>query len=113
MILTGKRINARQDAQAVVPVHVECQLIAAGPLQAAPEHLARLHRSADGLGIVLPAGLEQTIGAAIAQLIAAEAMDGPDGDASIRITVSRGAFAGRGLLPPDETVEPTIVVQAY
>jgi branched-chain amino acid aminotransferase len=78
-----------------------------------PEHLARLHHSADGLGIVLPARLEQTIGAAIAQLVAAEALDGPDGDASIRITVSRGAFAGRGLLPPDETVEPTIVVQAW
>ena len=78
-----------------------------------PEHLARLRRSADGLGIALPAGLDATIGAAIADLLAAEAMDGPDGDASVRITVSRGVFAGRGLLPPDETVRPTLVIQAW
>jgi branched-chain amino acid aminotransferase len=77
------------------------------------EHLARLRRSADGLGIGLPAGLEATIAAAVADLVAAEALDGPDGDASVRITVSRGVFAGRGLLPPDETVEPTVVVQAW
>ena len=36
----------------------------------------------------------------IAALLAAEGLDGPDGDASIRITVSRGAWASRGLLPP-------------
>ena len=38
---------------------------------------------------------------------------GPAGDASVRITVSRGAFRGRGLLPPDETVAPTIAIQAW
>ena len=37
-------------------------------------------------------------------LLAAEGMDGPDGDASIRITVSRGPVRTRGLLPPDEAV---------
>ena len=41
----------------------------------------------------------------IAALLAAEGLDGPDGDASIRITVSRGPFRGRGLLPPDEVVD--------
>ena len=32
---------------------------------------------------------------------------------SLRITVSRGAFRGRGLLPPDEQVRPTIAIQAW
>jgi branched-chain amino acid aminotransferase len=40
-------------------------------------------------------------------------MGGADGDASVRITVSRGAFRGRGLLPPDEQVSATIAVQAW
>ena len=43
----------------------------------------------------------------------ADDLDGPDGDASIRITVSRGAYRGRGLLPPDEQVDPTIAIQAW
>ena len=40
----------------------------------------------------------------IADLLAADGLDGPTGDASVRITVSRGPFRGRGLLPPDEVV---------
>ena len=78
-----------------------------------PEHLARLCRSADGLGIPLPADAAPRIERAIAELLAAEGLDGPVGDASVRITVSRGAFRGRGLLPPGEAVEPTIVIQAW
>jgi branched-chain amino acid aminotransferase len=77
------------------------------------EHLARLRRSAHGLGIPLPNRLDELIGGGIADLIAASGLDGPDGDASIRITVSRGAFRGRGLLPPDEEVAATIVIQAW
>lgn len=77
------------------------------------EHTARLRRSATGLGIVLAADLETTLAGGIADLLAAERMGGPDGDASVRITVSRGAFAGRGLLPPDEDVAPTAVIQAW
>jgi branched-chain amino acid aminotransferase len=77
------------------------------------EHLVRLRRSADGLGIPLPAGLDASIGAAIVAVLAAEGLDGPAGDASVRITVSRGAFHGRGLLPPDEAVAATIAVQAW
>jgi len=78
-----------------------------------PEHTDRLRRSAAGLGIELPADTAATIAAGIGELLAAEALDGPDGDASIRITVSRGAYFGRGLLPPDEAVQPTVVIQAW
>lgn len=76
-------------------------------------HLARLRRSAAGLELPLPADIETRLADAIAALLAAEGLDGPDGDASIRVTVSRGAFQGRGVLPPDEAVPATIVVQAW
>ncbi len=77
------------------------------------EHAARLRRSAAGLAIPLPDDLEATLARAIDELILVEGLGGPDGDASVRITVSRGAFFGRGLLPPDEHPTPTIVVQAW
>jgi branched-chain amino acid aminotransferase len=77
------------------------------------EHVARLGRSAAGLSIPLPADIGARLTRAIAELLAAEGLDGPTGDASIRITVSRGPFFGRGLLPPDEHPAPTIVVQAW
>ena len=76
------------------------------------EHLDRLRRSADGLDIALGASLEADLTAGIVALLAAEALDGPDGDASIRITISRGAIFGRGLLPT-ESSRPTIVIQAW
>ncbi len=78
-----------------------------------PEHIARLRGSADGLGIDLPVDLEDVLERAVADLLEAEGLGGPRGDASIRITVSRGSFRGRGLLPGDEEVPPTIVVQAW
>jgi branched-chain amino acid aminotransferase len=78
-----------------------------------PEHVARLGRSAAGLAIPLPDDVEGRLTSAISALLAAEALDGPEGDASVRITVSRGTFFGRGLLPPDEHPAPTIVVQAW
>jgi branched-chain amino acid aminotransferase len=77
------------------------------------EHIARLQRSAAGLDIPLPADLDARLTAGIAELLAAEGLDGPAGDASVRITVSRGPFRGRGLLPPDELVEATIAIQAW
>ena len=77
------------------------------------EHLVRLRRSAAGLGFELPAGFERWMLPGIAELLAAEGLGGPDGDASIRITVSRGTFIGRGLLPPDEGSMPTFVLQAW
>ena len=77
------------------------------------EHLARLHRSALGLDIELPADVDDRIATGIAALLAADGLDGPDGDASIRITVSRGAYRTRGVLPPDEDVPATVVIQAW
>jgi branched-chain amino acid aminotransferase len=77
------------------------------------EHAARLRRSATGLDIALPADLEAQLASAIADLLAANGLDGPDGDASVRITVSRGLYRGRGLLPPDEVVPATITIQAW
>ena len=77
------------------------------------EHVARLGRSADGLGIELPADIADRLARGIRDLLAAEALDGPDGDASIRITVSRGVYHGRGLLPPEVHTTPTIAIQAW
>jgi len=76
-------------------------------------HVQRLGRSADGLAIQLPDDIGAAVGRGIAELLAAEGLDGPTADASIRITVSRGAFHARGLLPTDETVVPTIAIQAW
>lgn len=81
------------------------------------EHLARLGRSAAGLDIALPAGVDDRIRAGIGELLAAERLDGPDDDASIRVTVTRGAIRARGLLPPAGSpggaVPPTIAIQAW
>ena len=78
------------------------------------EHVARLRGSASALGIELPDGLEWRLPAAIAELLAAEGLAGPDGDASLRITVSRGSWESRGLLPPrDVHLTATIAIQAW
>ena len=77
------------------------------------EHLARLRGSAAGLAIALPSNVDTLLARAIDELLVVETLAGPDADASVRITVSRGAFFGRGLLPPDEHPAPTIVVQAW
>ena len=76
------------------------------------EHLARLRHSAAGLDITLAPKAEADLAAAVGTILAAEGLDAPDGDASVRITVSRGTVLGRGLLPA-EPAEPTIVVQAW
>lgn len=77
------------------------------------DHLSRLGRSAAGLDIPLPADAATRIEVGIRELLVAEALDGPDADASIRITVTRGAFLGRGLLPPSGGVAATIAIQAW
>jgi len=76
------------------------------------EHLERLRRSATGLDIELPAGVDAQLAEGIAALLEAEGLGGPEGDASIRITVSRGAITARGLLPA-EHVAPTVAIQAW
>jgi len=76
------------------------------------EHLERLWRSATGLDIELPAGADSQLADGIAALLEAEGLGGQDSDASIRITVSRGAITARGLLPL-EHVPPTIAIQAW
>ena len=77
------------------------------------EHTARLRNSAAGLDIPLPDDIAERLATGIADLLAADGLDGADGDASVRITVSRGAFQARGLLPPDEVVAATIAIQAW
>ncbi len=76
-------------------------------------HLRRLHRSAEGLEIALPDDVDARLAAGIDDLLAAVGLGGPDGDASVRITVTRGAYRTRGVLPPHEVVPATIVVQAW
>jgi branched-chain amino acid aminotransferase len=77
------------------------------------EHTARLRDSAAGLDISLPDDIAERLATGIADLLAADGLDEADGDASVRITVSRGAFQARGLLPPDEVVAATIAIQAW
>lgn len=78
------------------------------------EHIARLRRSADGLAIELPGDVGALVTRGIADLLAAEDLDGPDADASVRVTVSRGAWSSRGLLPPSSVhLTATIVIQAW
>jgi branched-subunit amino acid aminotransferase/4-amino-4-deoxychorismate lyase len=79
-----------------------------------PQHVDRLRRSADGLSIALPSDIATRVAEGIDALLAAEELDRPGGDASIRITVSRGSWYERGLLPPaGREVPPTIVIQAW
>jgi branched-subunit amino acid aminotransferase/4-amino-4-deoxychorismate lyase len=85
----------------------------AGHVTELPEHLARLRRSAAGLDIELPEHTDARIEAGIRELLGAEGLDAADSDASIRITVTRGAFHGRGLLPPVAGTPPTVAIQAW
>jgi len=85
----------------------------AGHVTELPQHLARLHRSAAGLELPLPDDVDARLASGIAALLAADGLDGPVADASIRITVSRGVFRARGVLPPDEGAAATLVIQAW
>jgi branched-subunit amino acid aminotransferase/4-amino-4-deoxychorismate lyase len=77
------------------------------------EHLDRLHRSARGLSIHLGPDADPVIRAAIAGLLRAEGLDATEIDASVRITVSRGAYRARGLLPAGGSVPPAVAIQAW
>ena len=70
------------------------------------------------MGIRLPYD-DGALGRGIADLLAAESLAGTGadgrapGDASLRITVSRGPLERRGLLPPADDVPPTVAIQAW
>lgn len=74
-------------------------------------HVARLRHSMELLAIDAGDDLEPRLERGIAQLLAAEGLAGEAGDAAVRITISRGAGPGRGLLPPPS--RPTVVIQAW
>jgi branched-chain amino acid aminotransferase len=76
-------------------------------------HLDRLRHSTTALEIDLPGDAARMIELGIGALLDAEGLAGPDGDAALRITVSRGAIFARGLIPADESTRPTIVIQAW
>ena len=78
-------------------------------------HMARLHSSLAAMDFELPFG-DQVVAGGIAELLAAEGMDGhepdPLGNAVLRITVSRGFDPGRGVKPnPGGTA--TVAIQAW
>jgi len=75
-------------------------------------HAERLAASCRALEIPLADGMEERVRRAIAELIAADGLDDPDDELSVRVTVTRGPVEGRGLLPPLEA-RPTIAVQAW
>lgn len=82
------------------------------------EHLERLRTSALPLAIALPAD-DAGIVAGIAAVLASEKLDDDGssghapGDAAIRITVTRGAYASRGLAPSGQSDGTTIVIVAW
>jgi branched-chain amino acid aminotransferase len=75
-------------------------------------HVSRLQASAAVMALPLPDDLESYLGQAIADLCRANRLDGSGTQAAVRITVSRGAVAGRALLPPED-VRPNLVIQAW
>lgn len=85
----------------------------AGRVTELDEHVARLGTSAAGLGIELPGDIRARLEGGIRELLDAEDLAGRDGDASIRITVSRGPYSARGLLPDEPGITPTVVIQAW
>jgi branched-chain amino acid aminotransferase len=83
------------------------------------EHLERLRSGCLALGLNLTVSDDQ-LADALAELLAAEELDGaggeggPAGDAAIRITVSRGPIERRGLLPAGfEDLVATVAIQCW
>jgi branched-chain amino acid aminotransferase len=72
-------------------------------------HLARLREGMEILAFPMPWSDAELAGG-IAAVVSANA----PADAAVRITVSRGAPSGRGLLPPGwRDLRPTVVIQAW
>ncbi len=76
-------------------------------------HLTRLHVSLAAMSFELPFS-DDTIAAAIGELLAAEGWDGidPPGDAAIRITISRGYSPSRGVAPETD-LTASVAIQAW
>src|SRR5688572_7788784 len=75
-------------------------------------HADRLRSSLELLEIASPHDIEARLASGIRDLLVTEQLDGPDGDAAVRITVSRGQAMSRGILPPTG-LQPTVVIQAW
>jgi len=90
----------------------ETLLVVGGRVLELPLHSSRLQASAAALAIPLPDDLERCLEQAITDLFRANTLDGSDTRIAVRVTVSRGAVDGHGLLPPDG-VRPNMVVQAW
>jgi branched-chain amino acid aminotransferase len=86
--------------------------VVGGQVLELPLHVSRLQASAAVMAMPLPDDLERCLIKAIADLCRANGLDGPDSQAAVRVTVSRGAVDGRTLLPPDD-VRPNLVAQAW
>jgi branched-chain amino acid aminotransferase len=87
---------------------------AGGHVTELAEHTARLRASAAGLAIELPADVDALLARGVRDMLDAEGLGGRDGDASVRITATRGVWMSRGLLPaPDEQLAATLVIQAW
>ncbi|MHB0871742.1 MAG: aminotransferase class IV [Chloroflexota bacterium] len=71
-----------------------------------PDHIERLKRSATALELPLPLG-DSELGEVVYAVLAANGL----GDALIRITLTRGVPAVRGLLPPSSP-SPTVAIHA-
>jgi branched-chain amino acid aminotransferase len=76
-------------------------------------HLARLHRSLAAMAIEMPFE-DDAISAGISELLASMGWDGiePPGDAAIRLMVSRGFDATRGVVPHARGTA-SVVIQAW
>jgi len=75
-------------------------------------HISRLRASAEVMALPLTDDLESCLAQAVADLCAANDLDGADAQVAVRVTVSRGPVQGRALLPPDD-VSPNVVVQVW
>lgn len=75
------------------------------------QHVERLRHSLQLLEIDAGPDLGARLERGIADLLGEEGLAGEDGDAAVRITISRGAAPGRGILPA--VGRATVVIQAW
>ncbi len=86
--------------------------VVGGRILELPLHAERLRASAAALEIPLSPDVGSTLRDAIGGLLAADGLDAPGLQVSVRATLSRGPVRSRNLLPPAD-VRPVLVVQAW